>query len=193
MTTAPEARAPAIEAQLGRMTAAELLALPDDDYRYELVRGELIRMPPPGFRHGQIVVRVAIRLGQFAEAHRLGVVVAESGFHLESDPDTVRGPDVAFVSAARVPPGQAPTGYPTLAPDLAVEILSPSERPGARQQKVSEYFAAGARLVWEIDPTQHTITVHHSPDESATLAAADEISGDDVLPGFTCPVADLIP
>ncbi len=189
VTTQPAApTAPAL-----LLTAAELLALPDDDYRYELVRGKLIRMPPPGWRHGRAVVRVASRLDRFVDEKQLGIVLAESGYHLEWEPDTVRAPDVSFISAARLPPSEFPHAYPTLAPDLAVEVLSPSERPGARREKMRDYFAAGTRLVWEIDPAQRTITVYRSAHDGTPLAAADELTGAEVLPGFVCRVGELIP
>ena len=189
VTTQPAA--PTAPAPL--LTAAALLALPDDDYRYELVRGKLIRMPPPGSRHGRTVVRVASRLDRFVDERQLGTVLAESGYHLEWDPDTVRAPDVSFISAERLPPDQVPSGYPMLAPDLAVEVLSPSERPGARREKMQDYFAAGTRLVWEIDPAQRTITVYRSVHDGITLAATDEVTGAEVLPGFVCRVGELIP
>ncbi len=189
VTTQPAA--PTAPAPL--LTAAELLALPDDDYRYELVRGRLIRMPPPGSRHGRTVARVTIRLGYFIETQNLGTILNESGYHLEWGPDTVRAPDVSFISAERLPPDQVPSGYPTLAPDLAVEVLSPSERPGARREKMQDYFAAGTRLVWEIDPAQRTITVYRSAHDRTTLAATDELTAVEVLPGFVCRVGELIP
>ena len=189
VTTQPAA--PTAPAPL--LTAAELLAFPDDDYRYELVRGKLIRMPPPGWRHSRTVVRVASRLDRFVDERQLGIVLAESGYHLEWEPDTVRAPDVSFISAERLPPDEFPHSYPTLAPDLAVEVLSPSERPGARREKMQDYFAAGTRLVWEIDPAQRTITVYRSVHDRTTLAADDELSGAEVLPGFVCRVAELIP
>lgn len=189
VTTQPAA--PTAPAPL--LTAADLLTLPDDDYRYELVRGKLIRMPPPGWRHGRTVVRVASGVERFVDEQQLGIVLAESGYHLGWGPDTVRAPDVSFITAERLPPGEFPHAYPTLAPDLAVEVLSPSERPGARREKMRDYFAAGTRLVWEIDPAQRTITVYRSAHEGATLAATDELTGAEVLPGFVCRVGELIP
>ena len=189
VTTQPAA--PTAPAPL--LTAAELLALPDDDYRYELVRGKLLRRPLPGMRHGRIVVLVASRLGHFIETHNLGTILGASGYHLEWGPDTVRAPDVSFISAERLPPDELPHGYPTLAPDLAVEVLSPSERPGARREKMQDYFAAGTRLVWEVDPAQRTITVYRSAHDGTTLAATDELTGAEVLPGFVCRVGELIP
>ncbi len=189
VTTQPAA--PTAPAPL--LTAAELLALPDDDYRYELVRGRLLRRTLPGMRHGRIVALVASRLGHFIEAHDLGTILGASGYLLEWNPDTVRAPDVSFIAAERLPPDQIPHGYPTLAPDLAVEVLSPSERPGARREKMRDYFAAGTRLVWEVDPAQRTITVYRSAHDGTTLAATDELTGAEVLPGFVCRVGELIP
>ena len=189
VTTQPAA--PTAPAPL--LTAAELLALPDDDYRYELVRGTLLRRPPSSFRHGRTVARVVSGLGQFVDERQLGTVLAKSGYHLEWYPDTVRAPDVSFISAERLPPDDLPHGYPMLAPDLAVEVLSPSERPGARREKMQDYFAAGTRLVWEIDPAQRTITVYRSAHDGITFVATDEVTGAEVLPGFVCRVAELIP
>ena len=189
VTTQPAA--PTAPAPL--LTAADLLALPDDDYRYELVRGELIRRSLPGFSHGRTVVLVASRLGHFIETHNLGAILGASGYHLEWGPDTVRAPDVSFISAERLPPDELPHGYLMLAPDLAVEVLSPSERPGMRREKMRDYFAAGTRLVWEIDPAQRTITVYRSAHDGTTLAATDELTGAEVLPGFACRVGELIP
>ena len=105
----------------------------------------------------------------------------------------MRAPDVSFISAERIPPDDLPPDYPPVAPDLAIEVLSPSERPGTRREKVQDYFAAGARLVWEIDPPQRTITVYRSADDATTLAATDELSGAEVLLGFVCRVSELIP
>ena len=189
VTTQPAA--PTAPAPL--LTAADLLALPDDDYRYELVRGKLLRRPLPGLRHGRTVARVVSELGRFVDERQLGAVLAKSGYHLEWGPDTVRAPDVSFISAERLPPDEFPHGYPTLAPDLAVEVLSPSERPGMRREKMRDYFAAGTRLVWEVDPAQRTITVYRSAQDGTTLAATDELTGAEVLPGFACRVGELIP
>ena len=189
VTTQPAA--PTAPAPL--LTAAGLLALPDDGYRYELVRGTLLRSPLPGLRHGRTVARVVSRLGRFVDERQLGTVLAKSGYHLEWDPDTVRAPDVSFIAAERLPPDEFPHSYPTLAPDLAVEVLSPSERPGVRREKMRDYFAAGTRLVWEVDPAQRTITVYRSAHDGITLAATDELTGAEVLPGFVCRVGELIP
>lgn len=117
------------------VTADELLAMPDDGYRYELVKGELIQMSPPGEEHGSVAMRLAARLYFYVEEYNLGVVyAAETGFKLESDPDTVRAPDVAFLSRARREPAGRVDGYWSGAPDLAVEVLSPDDR----RRKVDE-------------------------------------------------------
>jgi Uma2 family endonuclease len=171
------------------MTAEELLQLPDDDYRYELVRGVLKRMPPPDFEHGREAAIVSSRLRVFADDHGLGEVVADSGFRVEHAPDTVRGPDVAFVAAARVPPPEQRSSYFPGAPDLAVEIVSPSNRAAEIRRKVQEYFAGGARLVWVVDRRPRTVSVHRSDGSVTVLAEGDTLSGEDVLPGFTLRVS----
>src|SRR5262245_28079988 len=115
----------------GRLvTAAEFLAMPDppDGSRQELVRGEVVTMPPPGFRHGLRQVRICSLLDQFGRSTRHGRVTVESGLVTERDPDTVRGPDVAYWSAERLPLDQEPEGYPEVAPELCFEILSPGNR-----------------------------------------------------------------
>ncbi len=109
------------------MTVGELLALPDDGKRHELVEGELREMPPAGARHGDAAAALTILLGQHVRAHRLGrVLAAETGFRISRNPDTVRAPDISFVSRERVPPDGPPEGYWELAPDLAVEVVSPN-------------------------------------------------------------------
>jgi Uma2 family endonuclease len=145
----------------------------------------------PGFRHGLIQSRIAGRLNEFATSHRFGRVTVESGLITERGPDTVRGPDVAVWSFGRLPPEQEPIGYPDVAADLCVEILSPNDRPGEMRQKVREYFTRGVRMVWLIDPEDRAVRVHRSPDEAQMLYDSAILSGGDVLPGFTCRVADL--
>ena len=129
---------------------------------------------------------------QFVRTHRLGRCFgAETGFLLSSDPDTVRAPDFAFVSTARLPGGHVPPGYFPGAPELAVEVLSPSESPQEVKQKLRAYFAAGCRLVWIVDPLAQTIRVYAAPSRSRTLTIDDELAGGDVLPGFRCPVREI--
>ena len=175
-------------------TAEDLLERPDDGRRYELVEGELIAMTPAGARHGAVAFRLARLLDEHVEARRLGVGGAgEAGFILRRDPDVVRAPDVSFVAAARVPATGIPSGYWPCAPDLAVEIVSPSDRFSDVHRKIEDYFAAGARLVWVVDPETRVVHVHRSPHDVQVVGGEAELTGGDVLPGFRCPVKRLFP
>ena len=173
-------------------TAEELLERPDDGCRYELVDGELIPMTPAGARRGAIAFRLARLLDEHVEAHHLGVGGAsEAGFILRRNPDVVRAPDVSFVAAARVPATGIPSGYWPYAPDLAVEIVSPSDRLSDVHVKIEDYFAAGARLVWVVEPETRVVHVHRAPYDVQVVGEAGELTGGDVLPGFRCPVKRL--
>lgn len=175
----------------GSLSLEAYLALPDEEgYRTELVRGELVREPLPGPRHGRLVVRLGRRIGDHVEAHGLGEVFAESGYVLEEQPPTLRGPDVSFVSEARLPelPG---TGFWSMAPDLAVEVLSPSNRAGEMEDKVRQYLAAGARLVWVVDPVRRTASEYRPGGEARLLDPSGALEGHDVLPGFRLPLSEL--
>jgi Uma2 family endonuclease len=185
--------APAEAAPARPMTAEELLRLPTGmGERYELVSGELKIMSPAGSRHGDIVLEIGMRLRAHVRANRLGATFgAETGFVLSRNPDTVRAPDVAFVVAARVPAGGLPDGYFPGTPDLAVEVVSRSEAAADIQRKVSEYFAAGARLVWIVYPDMRQVVVFRSARESVVLTAQDTLDGGDLLPGFACRVSEL--
>jgi Uma2 family endonuclease len=176
------------------MTAEDLLNLPDDGKVYELERGVLICMSPASPRSNVISVKVIRRLGDFVESHQLGEVGgSEGGFELTSDPDTVRAPDIWFVRAERVPPGGMPDEFFKGAPDIAGEVLSPSDRPGALLKKVGEYLEAGARLVWVLFPKTRTAIVYRA-DGTVTLVDGDGvIDGEDVLPGFTLRLRDVFP
>lgn len=172
------------------MTAEELFQLPNDDCKYELVEGELIRMAPTGGKHGKSTARLTRLLDEYVEAHDLGIVCgAETGFILKRTPDTVRAPDVSFVAKDRIPATGEPETYWPFAPDLAVEVVSPSDRADDIQVKVGEYFAAGTRLVWVVHPRSRTVFVYRSPHDVLVLGETDELSGEDVLAGFTCRVS----
>jgi Uma2 family endonuclease len=179
-------------AQTALVTADDLFAMGEDE-RYELVEGVLVPMsPPPGFQHGEIGAMVAVRVGGFVYEHRLGWTTgAETGFRLRRNPDTVRAPDFAFVARGRITAEMDQTRYLDLAPDLVVEIVSPSDTATEINQKVLNYIEAGVRLVWVLYPRSQTIAVHHPDGVSRTLQITDQLSGEDVLPGFVCPVADL--
>jgi Uma2 family endonuclease len=175
------------------ITAEEFFRMPNppDGSKQELVRGEIVTMPPPGFRHGVRQGQAYWLLRNFAMTQRLGRVTVESGVVTERGPDTVRGPDVAYWSYERLPADQEPEGYPDVAADLCAEVLSPSDRPGKMREKVREYFTRGVRMVWLIDPEDRNVWVYRSADEARVLHEGATLSGEDVLPGFTCRVADL--
>ena len=176
------------------MTAEELFALPGDDDKYELVEGALIRMAPTGGEHGAVTVRIGRMLDEYVEAHGLGICSgAETGFILRRGPDVVRAPDAAFIAKARIPEAGIPTTYWPFAPDLAVEVVSPSDRFSDVQTKIAEYFAAGTRLAWVVEPATRTVHVYRSADAMQSLGKDDELRGEDVIPGFRCPVSRLFP
>jgi Uma2 family endonuclease len=178
-----------------RLTADDLWRMGEGDVRRELVDGEVIEMTPAGGVHGDVTGKVYRPLAGHVEAHRLGkVVVGDVGFvlALPSDPERVRAPDVAFISTRKLPDGRLPQGFVAGAPDLAVEVLSPSENPVEVQQKVRDYLEAGTRLVWVVAPRARTVTVYR-PDGSARLVREPEsLDGEDVVPGLAIPLADLL-
>lgn len=169
----------------------------DDGYRDELVRGRLVREPRPGTEHAWLETRIAYALHEFVERRRLGVVLTEAGYILSVDPPTVRGPDVSFVARDRIPPEGFSKGFWRLAPDLAVEVVSPSNSAAEIQEKVLEYLEAGTRIVWVVQPRTRTVAVHRSrtalddPGAGQVLGEGDGLDGDDVLPGFRLEVGDL--
>ncbi|HEX6853638.1 MAG TPA: Uma2 family endonuclease [Candidatus Polarisedimenticolaceae bacterium] len=174
------------------MNHEALYTLPDDGFRHELQAGCVVSEPPTGFAHGDAAGRVAAAIGAHARATRSGrLIVAEAGFLLASDPDTVRCPDVAFVSASRlalVRDGRRAFPGP---PDLAVEVVSPSNSPGEMHAKVADYLAAGSKLVWVVDPETKTVAVYRTLLAPRFLGADDVLDGEDVVPGFTLPVAEI--
>jgi Uma2 family endonuclease len=170
------------------VTAEEFARIPNDDYHYELVEGRIIRMSPPGSRHAVLATRIAVLLGQYAEAHDPGAVMTHGGFTLATNPDTVREPDIAFVSRERIPQTGVPDGFWPGPPDLAVEIKSPGDRQSEILAKVTDYLTRGVRLVWVIDPKQHTVTVHQARSAPVTRGIDDLLDAGDVIPGFACAV-----
>jgi Uma2 family endonuclease len=175
---------------VGPITTAEQLF--EANLRHcELVRGELITMAPVGFDHGGIAGNIALALGGFAKPKSLGMVAtAETGFRISRDPDTVRAPDVAFVRAERIPRGGV-KGFFQGPPDIAVEVVSPTDRASEVLAKVQDWLQAGCGLVWVVDPETRTVTVYRSRSEVAVLTVADTLFGGDVLPGFAVPVAEI--
>jgi Uma2 family endonuclease len=179
----------AVETQL--LTAEELLRLPRGTWRYELLEGELRRMSPAGHTHGRVAARVTGSLSPFVEEHELGeVYAAETGFILRREPDTVRAPDVAFVTAARLRELQpAEEGFFAGAPDLAVEVVSPSDSYSEVEGKVEEWLAAGVQVVVVLDPRRQAGTVYRPGAEVRFLSAADTLALPDLFPGWSLPLA----
>lgn len=174
------------------MTADELLAMPDDGWRYELVKGELCKMAPTGDEHGEITVELTAALHAHVKKHKLGkVYAAETGFKLESDPDTVRAPDIAFVRRERVEATGRLPGFRSGAPDLVVEVLSPSDRIGKIEGKVAQWLEGGARMVWIVSPKLHTVTVYRSLTDALMLTEKNTLDGGEVVPGFEIKVAEI--
>lgn len=176
-----------------RMTADELLRLPDNGMRRELIAGELHEMPPGGGEHGFIGNRGALRLGIFLEQHPEiggGLFAAETGFRLSRNPDTVRAPDVAYVGPDRLHLARV-GGFPELAPDFVVEVVSPGDRAGEIQQKAEEWLRAGVRLVWVLYPATRSAMAYHDDGTVRLLHADDTITAEPVLPGFACRLGDL--
>ncbi len=169
----------------------DLLRLPRDGRKYELVDGE-VRVSPAGLRHEEVVARLIARLLDAVLPKRLGKVFGSSaGYRLPGG--NVRSPDVSFVAEGRLPGGISPEGFGELAPDLAVEVLSPQD--GAREvlDKVGEYLAAGVSLVWVIDPANRRATAYRSLTDVREILETGRLEGEEVVPGFSCPLAEVLP
>ena len=180
------------------MTADQLLTYDHRGKRLELVRGQLKVREPAGYLHGTVAARILSRVAAFLERdqfarsaeHPLGdVLAAETGFTLQRDPDTVRATDVAFVAWARRP--ASPRGFAELAPDLAVEVLSPDDRPGEMLAKVGDWLTAGTVLVWVVDPRRRRARVYRADGTESMIDESGAIDGEEVLTGFTLPLAPL--
>lgn len=173
------------------LTIEEFERLPDDGWRCELVRGQVVREPPAGFEHGRVGASILYFLADFVREHQLGeVLTAETGFVLSEEPPTVRAPDVAFVAAEHVPT-KTPRGFGPFAPDLAVEIVSPSNTLSEIHDKVLDYLDSGSRLVWVVDPVGRSVVVYASREDIRLLGEGDELDGGDVLPGFRIGLWEL--
>jgi Uma2 family endonuclease len=169
------------------MTSEELIKLPRGQFRYELVKGELLTMSPSGYEHCRVIMKLATPLSTYAIANRLGeVIAAELGFKLESDPDTVLAPDISFIKEGRL--DGKPQGYPKVVPDLVVEVISPSERKSKVIRKTELWLAFGVKSVWLIKPQTRTIEIFSANRPRRVLSESDVLV-DDVVPGFEIPVS----
>jgi len=169
------------------LTAEELMQL-EGPNRHELIKGELLTMPPPQFEHGRVVANLIVLLGPYVKANNLGYICTEAGYKLETNPDTVLGPDVSFVSRERV--GNVPDGYYPGAPDVAVEVLSPSDRPSRVEWKTRLWISLGAKSVWVVNPKHRTVEVVRSDGVRRLFRDADELV-DDTVPGFCVALSEI--
>jgi Uma2 family endonuclease len=170
------------------VTAEEFARLQDSDHRWELVDGRVIKMSPPGARHGVIAARLAECLNHHARTNGLGVVLVAGGYRLASNPDTVRGPDLSFVRRGRIAGAGIPVGFWPGAPDLVVESVSPDNRQAEIRTKVDQYLLLGTQLVWVVEPDDKCVAVHDAPGSTRILRTGDTLDGGFVLAGFRCEV-----
>jgi Uma2 family endonuclease len=172
------------------VTAEELFAMGDIG-RCELIQGEVVHMAPAGAEHGDVAFELGRRIGNFVREHALGkVYAAETGFTIARNPDTTRAPDVAFVRKERVP-ARPRRGFFDGPPDLAVEVVSPSDTHSELAAKVSQWLTAGAVSVWVVDPPNQTIDVHHAGDRVERYRVADTLRDEVILQGFSVAVSEM--
>jgi Uma2 family endonuclease len=175
-----------------QVTAEELLKMPDDVFRYQLVRGELKKMPPTGHVHGRVAMKFAWRLAQHVETNNLGnVFAAETGFLIKRNPDTVRAPDCAFVSRQRLQAIGEAEGYLPCAPDLAVEVLSPGDTYTEVEEKAFDWLASGSLVVLVLNPRKRTITVYKSRNDITILDENSVLDLSDVVADCRVPIRVL--
>jgi Uma2 family endonuclease len=172
------------------LTAEEFFDHPSSRW-CELIDGVPIEMSPPGFEATTTAGSVIWLLSAHVRPGGLGHVLTDPGVILRRNPDLVRAPDAAFIRSGRIPVGQMPTGYSDIVPDLIVEVVSPGDRPSEIQTKIREWIEGGARLVWVIYPATKTVQVIRSLQDREVLGVDDRLSGGDVLPGFSCSVAEI--
>ena len=173
------------------VTADDLWKIVADGSRYELSRGELVPMTPVGMQHSAIVGRFGEFLSRYVRENRLGIVGMEGGFKLELDPDTLRAPDIHFVSKVRIEKEGITPKFADFPPDLAVEVLSPEDTVSEVQKKVEEYLAGGVRLIWIVEPATKTVTAYRSHQDVKVFTADQELAGGDVISGFQIKVAEI--
>ena len=184
------------------LMAEDLWKRADDGYRYELIKGELRKMPPAGFEYGIRAAKIGRYLDAHVEKYQLGYVCgAETGFKISQNPDTVRAPDAAFVCQAAIDQQGVPKGYWEGAPDLAVEIISPNDTYTEVVEKVETWLTAGCAMVWVINSHQQTVEVYRLAEASSqqpagayckiVLSGNDTLYGGDVIEGFQCQIQDI--
>ena len=174
------------------VTAEQLLRMPDDGCRYELVAGVLSKMTPAGLRHGVITGRLHGWLAKHTDQHSLGFTAsADTGFLLSRDPDTVRVPDIAFIRKDRLAAAPLEEAFCPEAPDLAVEVVSPNDTRREVDEKARAWLEAGTAMVWVVNPRRRSVTVYRSASDIKALTEDDVLSGEDTVAGFRCRVGDI--
>jgi Uma2 family endonuclease len=174
------------------VTAEDLYRLPEDGLHHELVQGRLVNEPPPGARHGAVAARITYLLSQYTEAHRSGIVLAnDTGFILHRSPDTVRAPDVAWLRRERYLALENDALMIPGPPDIAIEVLSPGNRPAEIHAKVADYLAAGCTLVWVLEPGTREVHSYRQLLAPEILRGNATLRADDLLPGFSLRVDAL--
>ncbi len=182
-----------MSAQKTLVTADELLRISAEGKRCELVDGEVIEMAPTGVNHARVVTRIALALAIYVDSHDLGTVLTgDAGFVIRRNPDTVRAPDVAFLASERLARGSNRPGYFDGAPEIAVEVVSPSDYASEVQAKTQAWLEAGTRLVWVVFPESRTITVYRSQRDVTVLTRSDILDGKPVFSGFSAKVEEIL-
>ena len=180
------------ESSDGLMTAEELERVDIPGKSTELVRGRLVVLEPPSFYHGHVAGKLFFLHGQHVFPRNLGWLSSQdTGFRIATNPDTVRAPDVAFTSRERVPVLQR-RGYGAFAPDLVAEVLSPDDRPGEVLSKVGDWIGAGVRLVFVIDPVRRAVRIYRADGSQGLVDENGLLDAEDVIPGFSCRLADFL-
>jgi Uma2 family endonuclease len=193
VTTETQSREPALPVEsVEVMTAADLLTASDDGQLYELIDGVKRAMSPAGNKHGKIAMALGFRLAAFAQEHRLGAVyAAETGFLIQQNPDTVRAPDVAFITQARIDEVGPVDGYWPGAPDIVAEVVSPNDRFSDTEQKALHWLRAGSQVVWVVDPAQTHVTEYRGVSEIRVLSSDETLTMPQLLPGWEVKIAEL--
>ena len=182
-----------------RAASARWRVTPDEFLRHaaaagasELVRGEIRMMTPAGGAQGVIAGVLFVALSRFVDERQIGLCLPDNtGFLLPHLEDTVRSPDVAFIRADRLPPAGVGRGWMNVAPDLVVEVLSPDETPAMLEEKLSDYRVAGTRLMWVVDPVRRGVSIRRVGEVDRWVSEHEELRGEDMLDGFSMPVALL--
>ena len=171
----------------GPATLDDLLQCPQDGRKYELVDGEIV-VSPAGFHHAEIVIKIVRIIATFLDEFPIGRVLGDN-LGISFPNGNLRSPDVTFVSHAKLPAAESPEGFGEFIPDLAVEVLSPHDSLKDVGQKIGEFLECGVPLVWLVDPSRQSVTVYRSLSQTEQLSSADIITGEPVLPGFSCSVS----